>query len=134
MAESYMKSLIFAIFWNFDLNMLLRANMGYFRTIIDPEKENYLFYQILNKKGKRGKRGTIYLDLQEKFRFCKFFNFLLPFQIYPFLYPFYPFFSGGWKVEYLGSFDHKYLRNRPNRKKVIMNQIFELQKTTIFVQ
>ena len=64
------------------LTILINSEAGY--GTIDTKNEvriaNYLFYQNFNKKGKKGKRGMIYLILTKKIDFFQFSNFLLPFQ------------------------------------------------------
>ena len=64
------------------LIILINSEAGY--GTIDTKNEmrvaNYIFFQNFIKKGKKGKRGMIYLILKKKFDFFQFFNFLLPFQ------------------------------------------------------
>ena len=95
-------------FSKFHKIVLLQAEKGCFGTKNRVAKGNGLFYQFFIKKGKKGKRGTIYLDFLENLNFESFGRFLTKIQIYPFWYPFYPFFAGGSKVLCLGSLPHKW--------------------------
>ena len=45
----------------------------------------------------------------------------------------YPFIGWGQKLLYVGHIFHKYLSNRPNSKKVMGSENFDIQKTTNFV-
>ena len=100
-------------------NVLFLANISKFHKIVlfytekgyfGPKKRvgtgNGLFYYIYNKKGKR---GTIFLNFCEILDFEIFRRFLTKIQIYPFWYPFYPFFGGGKKVLHFCHILHKYL-------------------------
>ena len=49
--------------------VLLQAGKGCFATKNRVAKGNGLFYQFFIKKGKKGKRGTIYLDFLENLNF-----------------------------------------------------------------
>ena len=132
--------LIFAYFglWklkikNLDYDLNFETGYGAMDTKNEVRIANYFIFQNFIKKGKRGKRGMIYLNSWKKIDFDQFSNFLLPFQIYPFWYFFYPFFRGGQKVQIFVYFPHKYLKNWSNSKKVIRIQNLVGTKTTNFV-
>ena len=104
-------------FSKFHKIVLSETGKGYFSPRNRMSKGNGLFYCFFIKKGKKGKRGTIYLDFLENLNFESFGRFLTKIQIYPFWYPFYPFFAGGPKVLCLGSLPHKWFLNWPKSKK-----------------
>ena len=56
-------------FSKFHKMVLLQAGKGRFKTKNKGAKGNGLFYQFFIKKGKKGKRGTIYLDFLENLNF-----------------------------------------------------------------
>ena len=124
---------ILANFSKFHKMVLFETEKGLFSPKNRVGKGNELFYQIFIKKGKKGKRGMIYLDFFENLNFEIFGQFLAKIQIYPFWYPFYPFSGRGKKVLHFGHITHKYRSNRPNSKKFMRSSNFDIQKTTNFV-
>jgi hypothetical protein len=101
-------------FSKFHKMVLLQAEKGCFGTKNRVGKGKGFCYQFFIKKGKR---GTIYLDFLENLNFESFGQFLTKIQIYPFWYPFYPFFAGGLKVLCLGSLPYKWFLNWFKTKK-----------------
>ena len=49
--------------------VLFETGKGFFKTKNKVGKGNGLFYQFFIKKGKKGKRGMIYLDFDENLNF-----------------------------------------------------------------
>ena len=75
-----------ANFSKFHKMVPFETGKGFFKTKNRVGKENGLFYQLFIKNGKKGKRGTIYLDFFENLIFEIFGRFLTKIQIYPFWY------------------------------------------------
>ena len=88
-----------------------------FRPKNEVGEENGLFFQILAKIWKKGKKGTIYADFSEilKFRIFKR-NFLFK-RCKRVVSAWTKIFSGGSKVYYLGYIPYEWFLNRPKSKK-----------------
>ena len=59
-------------FSNFHQNEISKRLNACFGTKNGVEQGNLLFFQIITKKGKKGKRGTIYINFSEKLDFHVF--------------------------------------------------------------
>ena len=68
--------LFLANFSKFHKMVLFETGKGFFKTKNRVGKGNNLFYLFLIKNGKKGKRGTIYLDFDENLNFEIFGRFL----------------------------------------------------------
>ena len=98
-------------------NALFEAPKGYVSISNSSATEKYLFSRIFIKKYKKGKRGTKISIFSENQYFSVFRRKLWRNRFYPFLYPFYPFLSGGQKSMHSLPTVHKWFLKRPNRKK-----------------